>query len=63
MLKAKAAGIEFFSLSDAGYATLRKQGDAVHTKYAPEINKTVSWRYVKIKNFLKQVQDYMGYKP
>ena len=42
---------------------LRKQGDAVHAKYAPEINKMYPDDTLKTDNFLKQVQEYMGYKP
>ena len=59
--KAKEAGIQFFSISDAEMATLRKQGDAVHAKYAPEINKMYPGDTLKTKDFLKQVQEYMGY--
>jgi len=61
--KAKAAGIEFFSLSDEEMATLKKEGNAVHQKYAEEINKNYPGDTYQPANFLKEVQDYMGYKP
>ncbi len=60
--KAKEAGIEFFQLSDEDMATLQKQGDAVHQKYAEEINKLYDGDSYKPENFLKEVQEYMGYK-
>ena len=60
---AKKNGIEFIKLSDADYATLRKQGDAVHKKYAPEINKLYPGDKYRPDNFLEEVQGFMGYKP
>ena len=60
--KAKAAGIEFFSLSDAEMATLKAQGDKVHDKFAPEINKVYPGDAYKPDNFLKEVQEFIGYK-
>lgn len=59
--KAKAAGIEFISLSDADMATLRDAGNAVHEKYAAEINKLYPGDTYKSDNFLKEVQELMGY--
>jgi TRAP-type C4-dicarboxylate transport system substrate-binding protein len=61
--KAKAAGIQFFKLSDDEMAVLRKQGDAAHQKYAVEINKLHKGDKYQSDNYLKEVQDYMGYKP
>ncbi len=61
--KAKEAGIQFFNLSDADMATLQKQGNKAHEKYADEINKVYSGDSYKPANYLKEVQDYMGYKP
>jgi TRAP-type C4-dicarboxylate transport system substrate-binding protein len=60
---AKKNGIEFITLSDADLATLQKQGNAVHEKYAAEINKIYDGDTYKPKNYLKEVQDLMGYKP
>ncbi len=60
---AKKNGIEFFKLSDADHATLKRQGDAVHKKYAPEINKLYPGDTYKAKDYLKEVQDFIGYKP
>ncbi len=50
--KAKEAGIEFFTLSDADMASLRKDGDAVHKEWAGQIGP----------DYLKKVQDFLGYK-
>ncbi len=61
--KSKAAGIEFFSLSDEEMAILKKKGHAAHEKYADEINQVYSGDKYKPENFLKEVQEYMGYKP
>jgi TRAP-type C4-dicarboxylate transport system substrate-binding protein len=49
--KAKEAGIEFFTLSDAEMAELRKQGDSVHKAWADKIGA----------DYLKKVQDFLGY--
>ncbi len=60
---AKSKGIEFFTLPEKDMATLKKQGDAVHKKYAPEINKLYPGDTYKPGNYLEEVQGYMGYKP
>ncbi len=59
--KAKAAGIEFIHLSDADMKTLRDKGNVVHEKYAPEINKLYPGDTYKPADYLKEVQQYMGY--
>jgi TRAP-type C4-dicarboxylate transport system substrate-binding protein len=56
-------GIQFFKLSDKDMAWLKKQGDAVHKEYAAEINKNYPSDVYKPVNFLKEVEDYIGYKP
>ena len=56
-------GVEFFQLSDAEMQTLITQAGTVHTKFAPEINKLHSGDKHRPVNFLKEVQEYMGYKP
>jgi TRAP-type C4-dicarboxylate transport system substrate-binding protein len=61
--KAKAAGIEFITLPDEDMAFLTEKGNAAHVKYAPEINKLYDGDTYRPKDFLKEVQDYMGYKP
>ena len=61
--KAKANHIQFFKLSDAETAILRKQGDATHQKYAEEINKIYPGDTYKQENYLKEVQDFLEYKP
>ncbi len=60
--KAKKDGVQFFKLSDADMDTLRKQGDAVHKKYSDEINKIYPGDKLKFDNYLKEVQDFLGYK-
>ena len=44
-------------------AILQKQGNAVHEKYAEEINKLYDGDTYQPENFLKEVQEYMGYQP
>ena len=61
--QAKAAGIEFFKLSDAGMDVLKRKGDVAHQKYASEINKLHAGDTYRPANYLKEVQDYMGYQP
>ena len=56
-------GVEFFQLSDADMKALISEADSVHQKFASEINKNYSGDKYKPANFLKEVQDYMGYKP
>jgi TRAP-type C4-dicarboxylate transport system substrate-binding protein len=60
---AKAMGVEFFKLSDGDMATLRKQSNVVHEKFADEINKLNPGDTYRPANYLKEVQDFMGYKP
>jgi len=61
--KAKADGVEFFQLSDSAMDLLRRKGDAVHKKYAAEINKLYKGDTYRSKNYLKEVEDFIGYKP
>ncbi|MFH0724903.1 MAG: TRAP transporter substrate-binding protein [Pseudomonadota bacterium] len=61
--KAKAAGVEFFTLPATDVATMKSKGDAVHKQYAPEINKLNPGDTYKPADYLKEVQDLMGYKP
>lgn len=60
---AKAKGVEFIKLSDADMAILRQKGDAVHQKYAKEINMLYPGDSYRSENFLKDVQDSLGYRP
>jgi C4-dicarboxylate-binding protein DctP len=61
--KASKNGIEFYALSDDDMAWLKKKGNAAHVKYAGEINKLYPGDQYRSANFLKEVQDYIGYKP
>jgi len=62
-VKIKEAGIQIFQLPPAEMDILRKQGNGVHEKYADEINQLYKGDTYRQKNFLKEVQDYVGYKP
>ncbi|WP_300459776.1 TRAP transporter substrate-binding protein [Desulfobacula sp.] len=57
--KAKAAGVEFFQLSDADMATLLEQSKGTYDRYAPEINQLYPGDTYKSDNFLKDVQDFL----
>ena len=59
--KAKDAGIEFFKLSDKDMAWIKSNGDVAHKKYADEINKLYPGDTYRPQNYLKEVQDFMGY--
>ena len=59
----KDYGVEFFQLPKDEMQILVKQADSVHQNFAPEINKFYSGDTYQPKDFLKEVQDYMGYKP
>ena len=61
--KAKAAGIQFFKLSDDEMKILDKQGDVAHQQYAAEINKLYDGDKYRPANYLKEVQDFLGYTP
>jgi TRAP-type C4-dicarboxylate transport system substrate-binding protein len=60
---AKKKGIEFITLPAKDLATLKKEGDTVHKEFADEINKLYPGDKYKPKNYLKEVEDFMGYKP
>ncbi|PIU50073.1 MAG: C4-dicarboxylate ABC transporter substrate-binding protein [Desulfobacterales bacterium CG07_land_8_20_14_0_80_52_14] len=61
--KAKAAGVTFITLPEKDLSTMRKLGDSVHAKYAADINENHPSDTYKPANFLKEVQDFLGYKP
>ena len=56
-------GVEFFQLSDGDMKTLIGQASAVHQEFSSAINKNYSADQYKPDNFLKEVQNYMGFKP
>ena len=58
---AMAQGIEFFQLSGKDMGILTEQADAVHQKFAKEINKLQSGDKYRPDNYLLEVQKYMGY--
>ena len=60
---AKKDGIEFISLSKEEMDTLKKLGDSVHKKFAPEINKLYPGDTYRPANFLEEVDGLLGYKP
>jgi TRAP-type C4-dicarboxylate transport system substrate-binding protein len=59
---AKANGIQFFTLPEDEMAILKKQGDKVHKKYADEINKLYPNDSYRPTDFLKEVQEFIGYR-
>ena len=59
--KASKAGIMFYTLSDEDMAWIKSKGDAAHKKYAGEINKLYPGDTYRPANYLKEVQDLMGY--
>jgi TRAP-type C4-dicarboxylate transport system substrate-binding protein len=61
--KSKADGIEFFKLSDADMAELKRLGNVVHKEYSEEINTLYPGDKYQIHDYLKAVQDYLRYKP
>jgi TRAP-type C4-dicarboxylate transport system substrate-binding protein len=60
--KAKEAGIQFFELPEEDMATLSQQGHAAHEKYAAEINKLYPGDTYRPDNYLKEVQEFIGYE-
>ncbi len=50
--KAKANGIQFFTLPEEDMEVLRKKGNVVHEEWADKIGR----------DYLKKVQEFMGYK-
>ncbi len=56
-------GIQVFELPENEVAVLRTKGNVVHEKYAAEINKLYPGDTYRPENFLKEVQDLVGYKP
>jgi TRAP-type C4-dicarboxylate transport system substrate-binding protein len=61
--KSKANGVEFIHLSDAAMAVLKRKGNVVHEKYAGEINKLYPSDTYRPADYLKEVQEFIGYKP
>ncbi len=61
--KASKSGVQFFHLSKKEMNILKKEGDIVHKKYAADINQLYPGDTYRPVNFLKEVEDYMGYKP
>ncbi|NQU64943.1 MAG: C4-dicarboxylate ABC transporter substrate-binding protein, partial [SAR324 cluster bacterium] len=59
---AKANGVEFFKLSDADMTTLRKQGAKTHENFREEINQLRSGDTYRPADYLKEVQEYMGFE-
>ena len=60
--KAKAGGVTFFTLPEADMASLRKMSNPVFYKYSKEINQLYPSDTYKPQDYLKEVQDFMGYK-
>jgi hypothetical protein len=50
-------------LSDNELDLLKKRGHAVHERYKSEINALYDGDIYRPKDYLREVQDFMGYKP
>jgi TRAP-type C4-dicarboxylate transport system substrate-binding protein len=61
--KAKKAGITFINLSEKDMSLLKQRGHGIHEKYKPEINALYPGDMYRPKDYLKEVQDFIGYKP
>ncbi len=61
--KATANGIQFHKLPDADLNYLKQKGNSAHVKYKDEINKLYKGDTYRPEDYLKEVQDFMGYKP
>ena len=62
IMKSSKQGILYYKLPDAEMDLLRKKGDAVHEEYASEINKLYPGDTYRPADYLKEVQDYIGYQ-
>lgn len=61
--KLPTIGVEVIELPADEMEILRKKGTAVHEKYAAEINKLYPGDTYRPENYLKEVQDFLGYQP
>ncbi|BBO74867.1 hypothetical protein DSCW_22840 [Desulfosarcina widdelii] len=59
--KASKSGILFYTLPEEDLAWIKSKGNAAHVKYAGEINKLYPGDTYRPANYLKEVQDFMGY--
>jgi TRAP-type C4-dicarboxylate transport system substrate-binding protein len=57
----KDFGATFIKLPDADMAVMKKDGDNTHKAFADEINKLNAGDKYRPENYLKEVQDYLGY--
>ena len=62
IMNSSRQGILYYSLPADDMAFLRKQGDAAHKKFAPQINKLYKGDTYRPGNYLQEVQELMGYK-
>ena len=62
IMNSSRAGIIYYKLPDDDMQFLRKQGDAAHKKFASEINKLYPGDLYRPADYLKEVQEYMGYQ-
>ena len=62
IMKSSKDGIQYFKLPDAEMEILRKKGDIAHRKFAPEIHKLYPGDTYRPADYLKEVQDFMGYQ-
>lgn len=60
---AKKGGVEFIDFNDADMALLKQKADAVHQQYRNEINSIYAGDRYRPSDYLKEVEDYLGYDP
>lgn len=60
--KSKESGIHFFKLSESDMEILKEKGHSAHEKYAEEINRLFPNDRHRPADYLKKVQDYLGYQ-
>lgn len=58
---AKQSGVTFYRLPKEEMETLKQQANQVHEEFAGEINKLYDNDTYRPDNYLREVQDYMGY--
>lgn len=59
--KLEGMGVQVFTLPPEEMEVLRRKGTAVHEKYAAEINKLYPGDTYRPEDYLKEVQDFLGY--
>ncbi len=62
IMNSSRKGILYYTLPAEDMATLRKQGDVAHKKFAPQINKLYKGDTYRPADYLTEVQELVGYQ-